>query len=104
MSRCSGQSDVKSPVLSSQASLVLIYQPTEELSQPCPARNLNIGPRNEEAQCINHSATGHVINIYLEISPRLIEDETFNDSDSINNLMDYAVPTYRTKTGSTVPN
>ncbi|GFV06369.1 uncharacterized protein TNCV_1073501 [Trichonephila clavipes] len=33
-----------------------------------------------------------------EISPRLIEDETFNDSDSINNLMDYAVPTYRTKT------
>ncbi|GFV77561.1 hypothetical protein TNCV_1070901 [Trichonephila clavipes] len=50
MSRCSGQviSLMRKPlVLSYQASLVLIYRPTEEdewLSQPCPFRGLNPGP------------------------------------------------------------
>ncbi|GFV13890.1 hypothetical protein TNCV_523691 [Trichonephila clavipes] len=47
MFRSSGQSDAKSPVFSSQASLVDIYRQTETdewLSRPCPAQDLNSGP------------------------------------------------------------
>ncbi|GFW02114.1 hypothetical protein TNCV_4854541 [Trichonephila clavipes] len=43
MLRSSGQSDAKPPVLCSQASLVLIYRPTERLSRPWPARDLSPG-------------------------------------------------------------
>ncbi|GFW14662.1 hypothetical protein TNCV_1561251 [Trichonephila clavipes] len=35
-----GQSDVKSPVFSSQASLKLIYRPTEDIKD-CPVRDSN---------------------------------------------------------------
>ncbi|GFX11963.1 uncharacterized protein TNCV_2997471 [Trichonephila clavipes] len=47
MFRSCGQSDVKFPVLSSQASLVLILSThgrDERLSQPRPAWDLNVGP------------------------------------------------------------
>ncbi|GFV28032.1 hypothetical protein TNCV_187081 [Trichonephila clavipes] len=47
MFRSSGQSDAKAPRFSSQASLVLIYRPAEEmkrLSRPYPFRDLNPGP------------------------------------------------------------
>ncbi|GFW05213.1 hypothetical protein TNCV_2905031 [Trichonephila clavipes] len=44
MFRSGGQSDVKPPMVSSQASLVLIYQPLSRLSRPCPAWGLNLGP------------------------------------------------------------
>ncbi|GFT11513.1 hypothetical protein TNCV_2523301 [Trichonephila clavipes] len=39
----SGQFYVKPRVFSYQASLVLLYRPTEWLSRPCPARDLNPG-------------------------------------------------------------
>ncbi|GFT80491.1 hypothetical protein TNCV_5122251 [Trichonephila clavipes] len=39
-----GESDAKSSLFSSQAHLVLIYRPTEGMSQPCPALGLNLGP------------------------------------------------------------
>ncbi|GFV77320.1 retrovirus-related Pol polyprotein from transposon 17.6 [Trichonephila clavipes] len=38
MLRSCGQYDAKLPVFSSQASMALIYRPTERMSQPCPAR------------------------------------------------------------------
>ncbi|GFX12877.1 hypothetical protein TNCV_1976151 [Trichonephila clavipes] len=47
MLRSSNQSDVKPPVFSSQAIVILIYRPTEGmkvLSRPCLARYLNPGP------------------------------------------------------------
>ncbi|GFV00133.1 hypothetical protein TNCV_4058041 [Trichonephila clavipes] len=40
---CRGQSDAKPPVFSSRASLVLIYRPTEGLSQLFPAPDLSRG-------------------------------------------------------------
>ncbi|GFS72090.1 hypothetical protein TNCV_3903881 [Trichonephila clavipes] len=41
MFRSSGQSGVKHPELSSQASLILLYRPTEGLIRLCPVRGLN---------------------------------------------------------------
>ncbi|GFS90153.1 hypothetical protein TNCV_508141 [Trichonephila clavipes] len=43
MFQSGGQSDAKTPVLNSQACLVLIYRPTERMSRSCPARDLNLG-------------------------------------------------------------
>ncbi|GFT21672.1 hypothetical protein TNCV_617751 [Trichonephila clavipes] len=46
MFRSSGQSDAKLPVFSSQASLVLIYKPTEGIKaeSPFPGLGFNSGP------------------------------------------------------------
>ncbi|GFX01523.1 transposable element Tcb1 transposase [Trichonephila clavipes] len=46
MSRSGGQSDVRLPVFSSQASLGLIFDPPKGLKdrRPCPARGFNRGP------------------------------------------------------------
>ncbi|GFT68919.1 hypothetical protein TNCV_1804491 [Trichonephila clavipes] len=61
MFRSGGQSDAKPQVLSSRASLALIYLLTErdeKLSRPCPVQSVNLGPvvRKCDAPPLSHWA------------------------------------------------
>ncbi|GFT88854.1 hypothetical protein TNCV_906681 [Trichonephila clavipes] len=61
MSRCSGQVvSRRETVLSSQASLVLIYRPTESMKGRVNLAQPELEPRTcgVEAGCINYSVTG----------------------------------------------
>ncbi|GFU40565.1 hypothetical protein TNCV_3229651 [Trichonephila clavipes] len=66
MFRSSDQSDAKPPVLSSQASLVLIYRLTEGMSRPFPAQDLNPGPMNIAIRIHFH----HCVNENMLPEPR----------------------------------
>ncbi|GFS68816.1 putative DD41D transposase [Trichonephila clavipes] len=56
MLRSCDQYDAKLPVFSSQASMALIYRPTERMSQPCPARSLKLPPVSQQDGATCHTA------------------------------------------------
>ncbi|GFW19808.1 hypothetical protein TNCV_3561111 [Trichonephila clavipes] len=78
--RSGGQSDTKPPVLSFQASLVLIYRPTEEMK----AESTLLTPGFEPRTCAQPSATNarenrHVAGSALQNHKALSQHDMYSD-------------------------
>ncbi|GFV72834.1 hypothetical protein TNCV_1325451 [Trichonephila clavipes] len=73
MFRLGNQSDSKPPVLSSQASLVLIYRPTEEIKAefPLPSPRFETSTRGAEARSTTTQPLGSISHLTTSSGPQL---------------------------------